>query len=345
MSLRIVVTRPIPEAGLRMLRESGAAIEIVQPEPDTAVDRAALLDAAARADVLVALLTEPIDGTVLARAVRLRGIANYAVGFNNVDVAAATRLGIPVTNTPGVLTETTADLTWALLLASARRIPQAHDYTVGGSYRIWGPELWLGDDVGRGADGEPRTLGIVGFGRIGQAVARRARGFDMRVVAYDPYMRDTIDASPDVGWSELDALLERSDFVTLHALLTAETHHLIGERELRRMKTTAHLINVARGELVDEAMLVRALRERWIAGAALDVYEREPAMAEGLAACDNAVLVPHIGSATHGTRNRMATMAATNAIAHLNLQRAPNIVNPEVYDSPRYIQRSSGSAT
>jgi glyoxylate reductase len=339
MSLRIVVTRRIPDAGLSILRDSGAAVHIVQQEPRASVDRAALIDAIADADVLVSLLTELIDEPLLRRSPRLRGIANFAVGFNNIDVDAATRLGIPVANTPGVLTESTADLTWALLLAVARRIPEAHTYMATGEYRIWGPELLLGEDVGRGADGERRTLGIIGYGRIGQAVARRARGFDMRVIAFDPYMRDAIDASRDVDWADLDSLLGQSDFVSLHALLTPETHHLIGERELRLMKESAFLINVARGEMIDEPVLVRALSEGWIAGAALDVFEREPDMAAGLAQCSNAVFVPHIGSATHGTRNRMATMAATNAVAHLNLQQAPHPVNHAVYVSAAYQER------
>lgn len=339
MSLEIVVTRRIPDHGLRVLRDSGASVRIVQQDPRASVDRTALLDAVSNADVLVSLLTERIDEPLLAHAGRLRGIANFAVGFNNIDVDAATRLGIPVANTPGVLTESTADLTWALLLAIARRIPQAHNYMVRGEYQIWGPELFLGDDVGLGPDGERRTLGIIGFGRIGQAVARRARGFDMRVIAFDPYMREVIDASDDAEWSDFDALLRQSDFISLHALLTDETRHLIGERELRLMKRGAYLINVARGEMIDESILVRALSERWIAGAALDVYEREPAMADGLAHCDNAVFVPHIGSATHATRNRMAVLAATNAVAHLNIQQAPNTVNQTVYGSAAYRDR------
>ena len=339
MSLRIVVTRRIPSPGLSMLRDSGASIHIVQEDPRAAVDPDALRDAVSDADVLVSLLTERIDESLLRSAARLRGVANFAVGFNNIDVDAATRLGIPVANTPGVLTESTADLTWALLLAIARRIPQAHEYMVHGEYQIWGPELFLGDDVGRGPDGVQRTLGIIGFGRIGQAVARRARGFDMRVIAFDPYMRDAIVACDDVEWCDFDQLLRMSDFVSLHALLTPETHHMIGERELRLMKPHAYLINVARGEMIDEAVLVRALECNWIAGAALDVYEREPAMAHGLAECRYAVFVPHIGSATHGTRNRMATMTAANAVAHLTLQQAPHVVNHAVYDSPAYHAR------
>jgi glyoxylate reductase len=340
MTRRILITRRIPDAGLQLLQEGGAAVRVLQEDPEQPVERRLLLDAVADADVLLSLLTERVDAELLHAAPRLRGVANYAVGYNNVDVVAATALGIPVTNTPGVLTETTADLTWALLLAAARRIPEAHEYMTAGRFRIWGPQLLLGHDVGTGADGERRTLGIIGFGRIGQAVARRARGFDMRVLAYDPHARDVIDAWDGVEFTALDDLLAASDFVTLHALLSEETRHIIDERALRRMKPTAFLVNVARGEMVDEAALVRALREDWIAGAALDVFEHEPAMAPGLAECRNAVLVPHVGSATIGTRDRMATMAATSALAHLRLARAPNAVNAEVYDSPAWQARA-----
>jgi glyoxylate reductase len=335
---RILVTRRIPQPGLRILEDAGADLTILQPDPEAEVDPEALLDAVARTDVLLPLLTETIDEAVLAANPTLRGVANYAVGYNNIDIGTATRLGIPVSNTPGVLTETTADLTWALLLAVARRIPEAHAYMTAGRYRIWGPELLLGDDVGTGADGRSRTLGIIGYGRIGRAVARRARGFDMRVLAYGPD-RAPIDASDDVTYAPLDALLVQSDFVTLHARYTSDSHHMIDARALERMKTTSYLINVARGELVDEAALVAALRERRIAGAALDVYENEPAMADGLADLDNVVLVPHIGSATTGTRAKMATLAATNAVAHARLERAPNVVNPETYESDAYRER------
>jgi len=311
----------------------------VQPDPAAGVERAELLDAVRDADVLVSLLTERIDARVLSAASKLRGIANFAVGLGNIDVDEATRLGIPVTNTPGVLTEATADVTWALMLAIARRAPQSTCHPDRGEYQIWGRELFPGEDPGRGPDSERRTLGVIGYGRVGQAVARRAHAFDMRVVAYDPYMHDTIDASRDVSWCDFDDLLRECDFVSLHALLTDETRQMIGERELRMMKDSAFLINVAHAEMVDEHVLVRALNERWIAGAALDVFERTPAMAEGLALCENAVFAPHIGSASHGTRNRMAVMAATNAVALLNLQHAPNVVNPIVYESPVHVER------
>ena len=221
-------------------------------------------------------------------------------------------------------------------------MPQAHNYMVGGRYKLWGPNLFLGDDVGPGGSGTRKVLGIVGYGRIGQAVAKRAWGFDMDVLAFDPYNRDGVEESEFASWADLDELLERSDFVTLHNLLTEETHHLIGEAELKAMKPTAHLINAARGPVVDEQALVRALQEGWIGGAGLDVYEDEPAMAPGLAECENAVLLPHVASATSDTRGLMATMAANNAIAHLNREPAPNVVNPEVYQTEAYRQRVGG---
>jgi glyoxylate reductase len=338
----VLVTRPIPEPGLQPLREAGLGVRVLQEDPEAAVDRAALLDAAAEADVLLCLLTEKVDAGLLQQCGRLRGVANMAVGYNNIDIAAATALGVPVSNTPGVLTEATADLTWALLLAVARRIPEAHAYMTAGRYSIWGPQLMLGADVGSGPDHTRRTLGIIGFGRIGAAVARRARGFDMRVLAWTPRSRARIEAAEGVEYAAFDDVVAQSDFVTIHASYSAESHHLIDERALRRMRQHAYLVNVARGELVDERALVRALQQGWIAGAALDVFEHEPAMTPGLAACRNAVLVPHIGSATHATRGRMAAMAAHNALAHLAGERAPNVVNPEVYDTDQYRARRQG---
>ncbi len=259
-----------------------------------------------------------------------------AVGFNNIDVEAATELGIPVTNTPGVLTDTTADCTWALLLAAARHMPQAHNYMVGGRYKLWGPNLFLGADVSPGGSERRKVLGVIGYGRIGEAVAKRALGFDMDVLAHDPYNRAGVESSAYAQWADLAELLERSDFLSLHPLLTEETQHLIGEKELRAMKPTAILINASRGPVVDEKALVRALQEGWIGGAALDVYEDEPEMAPGLAELPNVVLLPHIASASRDTRGRMASMAAANAIAHLERRRAPNAVNPEVYETEAY---------
>ncbi len=336
---RVFVTRRIPQAGLDVLAGASAEVRVGQPDDEAPVARNTLEGGIGWCDVLLPLLTEPIDRALLALNPGLRGVANYAVGFDNVDVAAATALGVPVSNTPGVLTDTTADLTWALILAAARRIPEAQAYMTTGRYKLWGPNLLLGADVSPGGSGRRKVLGIIGFGRIGSAVARRALGFDMDVVAHDPHARRRIVQDPAVRWVELDELLRTSDFVTLHPALTAETRHLIDARALGLMKRTAYLVNVSRGPVVDESALVAALRSGRIAGAALDVFEREPAMAPGLAECENAVLVPHIASATIDTRDRMATMAAANAVAHLRGEPAPNVVNPEVYDTPAYRER------
>jgi glyoxylate reductase len=336
---KVFVSRRIPAAGIEMLARAGAEVRVGQEREDEGVAAAVMLEGVRWCDVLLSLLTEPVDRALLVANPALRGVANYAVGFNNIDVAAATALGLPVSNTPDVLTDTSADLAWALLLAAARRIPEAHEYMKAGRYKLWGPNLLLGADVSPGGNGRRKVLGVIGFGRIGTAVARRATGFDMDVIAYDPHARAQIDASGTARWAELDELLATSDFVTLHPRLTKETHHLINEASLRRMKPTAILVNISRGPVVDEAALVRALREGWIAGAALDVFEHEPAMAAGLADCENAVLVPHIASASVGTRDRMATMAAENALAHLRGERAPNAVNAEVYSSEAYRAR------
>ena len=335
--LTIVVTRAIPQPGPELLQQTGARIAVLQTDEECAVDRGRLLVAAKEADVLLTLLTENIDREVLESNPALRGVANMAVGFNNVDVVAATELGIPVSNTPGVLTDTTADFVWAMILSVARRTPQAHNYMVGGRYKLWGPNLFLGGDVSPGVSGRRKVLGIVGYGRIGQAVARRSVGFDMDVLVYDPF--GTPDEADDVEATDLQSLLERSDFVSLHPPLTPETHHLIGEEELRTMKPTAYLINSARGPVVDEAALVTALTEGSIAGAALDVFEDEPAMAAGLAELPNAVLFPHIASASIDTRGRMAQIAVENSCAHLERRPAPQCVNPEVYESEAYVRR------
>jgi glyoxylate reductase len=336
---KIFVTRRIRDAGLDLLREAGVELRIWPGPEDARPSREEVLEGARWADVLLSLLTEPIDREVMAANPRLRGVANFAVGFDNIDVPVATKLGVPVSNTPGVLTDTTADLTWALLLSAARNVASGDAFMRGGHYKVWGPNLLLGEDVSRGGDGRRKVLGILGFGRIGQVVARRALGFDMCVLAHDPFARDAIEADEQAEWAELDELLRESDFVSVHTLLSNETRHLISERELALMKPTAFLINAARGPIVDEAALVRALRKKQIAGAGLDVYEDEPAMADGLAELENAVLLPHLGSATRGTRDLMASKAATNALAMLRGKRAPNCVNPGVYDGAAYRAR------
>lgn len=335
----IFVTRRIPQAGLDLLEEGAARVTVFQRDEEKGLTAEELAAGVDGCDVLVPLLTEPLGRDVLARNEGLLGVAQMAVGYNNIDIPAATELGIPVANTPGVLTETTADFTWAMLMSVARRLPQSHNYMAQGRYKLWGPNLFLGADIGTGASGRRKVLGIVGYGRIGQAVARRSMGFDMEVLAFDPYGREAIEADELATWADLPQLLEHSDFVTLHPPLTPETHHLIGAAELRAMKESACLINAARGPVVDEKALVQALQEGWIAGAALDVFEEEPAMAPGLAELDNVSIFPHIASASHDTRSKMATMAATNALAHLRRERAPNVVNPEVYDTEAYRRR------
>jgi glyoxylate reductase len=338
--VKIFATRRIPEAGLEILRSVGE-LEIAVEPPDELVPREKILEGVRGADVLVSLLTESIDRGVLEAGKRLRGVANYAVGFNNIDVRAATELGLPVTNTPGVLTDTTADLAWALIMAVARNVVPADRYMRQGKYKIWGPSLFIGGDVSPGGDGRPKTLGIVGFGRIGQAVFRRSFGFDMRVLAFDPPMKELIEETDGVEYAELDELLRESDFITIHTDLNPSTRHLFGAAAFEKMKRSAYLINTARGPIVDEKALVTALREGKLAGAGLDVFEDEPSMAPGLAELDNVVVLPHIASASRATRNKMATMCAENAAAHVRLAPAPNTVNPEVYDTDAYKERVS----
>ena len=337
--MKIFATRKIPDVGLAILRSAGE-LHLATEIEDEVVPREKVLEGVKDADVLVSLLTEKIDREVMAAGTRLRGVANFAVGYNNIDVEAATELGLPVTNTPGVLTDTTADLAWALIMCLARMILPADRYMRAGSYKIWGPSLFLGADVSPGGDGKKKTLGIVGFGRIGQTVFRRSAGFDMRVLAYDPPIRHIIEKTDAVDYAEMGQLLAESDFVSLHTDLNSSTHHLMGTEAFAKMKPTAFLINTARGPIVDEKALVVALKSGQIAGAGLDVFEEEPKMAEGLAELDNAVIVPHIASASRDTRNKMATVCAENAVAHSRLEKAPHCVNPEVYETEAYQKRA-----
>jgi glyoxylate reductase len=291
---------------------------------DGRLDPQALKAAVAGHDAVLCLLTDRIDDAVLAAASGCRIFANMAVGFNNIDVAAATRRGIMVTNTPGVLTDATADLTWALILGIARRVVEGDEEMRAGRYKSWGPFYMLGGDV-TGA-----TLGIVGPGRIGAAVAERARGFRMRVLYHGRSSSQEMEA-PGGRKVSFDEILKESDFLSLHVPLNAETQHLINAQALAKMKPTAYLINTSRGPVVDEEALVGALKAGRIAGAALDVYEHEPAMAKGLADCRNAILLPHLGSATHATRAAMSRIAAENVAAALAGERPANLVNPEVW--------------
>ena len=318
---RVFVTRQIPQAGLDMLKEH---YEVIVNPHNRVLTKEELMDGVKIADGLLSLLTDDITAEVMDVNPNLKIISNYAVGYNNIDVEAATKRGIQVTNTPGVLTDTTADLAWALIMAIGRRVVEGDAFTREGHFDGWDPMLLLGTDI------TGKTLGIVGMGRIGQAVARRAMGFDMRILYHDMAPVPVAEEEYQAEFVALDELLRQSDFVTIHAPLTDETRHMIGRRELSVMKKTAYLVNTARGPLVDEEALVEALRDGIIAGAGLDVYENEPRLASGLAELPNTVILPHLGSATLETRTKMATMAAANLVAALEGKRPPHIVNPEV---------------
>ena len=335
---RIFITRRLPGDAIDRL-DAEATIDQWQDELPPPYDE--LTRRAHDAEGIICLLTDRIDAALIEASPRLRVISNVAVGYDNIDVAAATARGIPVGNTPGVLTETTADLTFALILAVARRIVEAERLVREGRWRTWDPNILLGADV-HGA-----TLGIVGYGKIGQAVARRAAGFGMRVLHTSrapiadagaqyaaPAGADTEGVGrPSPAAVDLDTLLRESDFVSLHVPLTDDTRGMIGEHQLRAMKPTAYLINTARGRIVDQAALTRALHEGRIAGAGLDVTATEPiSMDDPLLAAPNLTLLPHIGSASRATRERMASMAVDNCLAGLRGERLPNCVNPQVYD-------------
>ena len=282
-------------------------------------------------DYIYSLLTDNIDARFLeacaASTPRFKMVANMAVGFNNIDVETATRLRIAVSNTPGVLSDTTADLAFALLMATARRIPEAERFLWAGKYTGWGPLLFCGADV------HGSTLGLIGAGRIGKLVARRSSGFDMKVLYYDVYrMQPEEEATYHMTYMPMEDVLGQSDFISVHTPYMTSTHHLISERELKMMKPTAILINTARGPIVDEKALVRALQSKTIAAAGLDVFENEPAVEPELLSMENVVLLPHIASASLKTRTLMATMASDNIVAHYKGERPPNIVNPEVLE-------------
>jgi len=323
MKPKAFVSRPIPERGLKLVRDT---CDMRLWEGELPPPREVLLDEVKYIEGLLCLLTERVDAELLDSAPNMKVVSNMAVGFDNIDVAECTKRGIPVGNTPGVLTDTTADLAWTLLMACARRIVEGTDYVRAGKWKTWGPMLLMGQDV-YGA-----TLGIIGLGRIGVAMAKRARGFDMHILYHDIQRREDLETEWGLEYADLDTLLRESDFVTIHTVLSPETHHLIGEREFQLMKETAVLVNAARGPIVDPEALYRALREGQIAYAGLDVTEPEPInMDSPLLELDNIIIVPHIGSASHATRGKMAEMAAQNLIAGLRGEQLPTCVNREVY--------------
>ena len=323
---KVFITRRIPDVGYALLREAGLEFEVY--DHDTPIPRDTLLETLKTESyaALVTTLSERVDGEVLdAAGDRLKTVANFAVGYNNVDVPACTARGVAVSNTPGVLSEATADQAMMLMLAVARRVLEGQALIVSGEWAGWAPLQLLGQDL------SGKTLGIVGMGRIGREVAKRAQAFDMNL-RYHNRTRD-LDAEKRLGVrydSDLHALLAASDVVSLHCPLTEETRHLIDKKALETMKPTAILINTARGEIVDEQALVEALTKGNIWGAGLDVFEDEPKVSDVLKALPNVVLAPHLGSATTGARDAMATLCAQAVVNVLNGKTVPHLLNPEV---------------
>jgi glyoxylate reductase len=322
MSEKVIVAREIPDAGLRPLREAGYEVSVLSSASQGPPAREALFGALPGASALLATVTEKIDAGILASAGRrLRIVANMAVGYDNIDVQAATERGIAVTNTPGVLDETTADTAFMLLLAAARRLGEGERLLRAGEWHAWGPKQLTGPDVWG------KTLGIVGMGGIGEAVARRARGFGMNIVYYARSEKPNAEEELGAERRDLDDLLRESDFVSVHTPLTEDTRHMIGSRELSLMGESAVLVNTSRGPVVDEAALAEALATGTIFAAGLDVYEEEPKVHPRLVELENVVLAPHIGSASTETRDKMASVAAENIVAVLKGETPPNAVN------------------
>jgi len=320
---KVYVTRELPERGLKIIKERFDAEvwpEYAPPPKKTIIEKVKDVDA------LATLLSDKIDAEVFDAAPKLKMIAQLAVGFDNVDVQEATKRGIYVSNTPEVLTDTTADFAWALLMTLARRVVEADKYVRTGKWKVgWHPAMLQGRDV-YGA-----TIGIVGAGRIGYAVAKRATGFSMKILFYDVIPRPEMEKDFGAKKVDLDTLLKQSDFVSIHVPLMKETHHLINAEKLRLMKKTAYLINNSRGPVVDEKALYDALNEGRIAGAGLDVFEQEPAPLDNpLLKLDNVVVAPHISSASYETRSKMAEMVADNLVAFFEGKKPPNLVNPDV---------------
>lgn len=320
----VYVTRMIPQAGIEVLRDAGLDVEI-NPH-DRPLTREELLRVVPQAEAVLCLLTDRIDSDVFEAAPTIKGFANYAVGYDNLDVSEATRRGIPLSNTPGVLTDATADLAWALLFAVARRVVESDGVMRRGEWAGWGPLQFIGGDI------TGRTLGIIGAGRIGTAMALKSRGFGMTVLYTGNRRNDVLEDTLGAQKVPLEELLSASDFVSVHVPLTESTRHVIDRSALKRMKKNAYIINTARGPVIDETALVEALREGAIAGAGLDVYENEPIPAPGLVDLPNAVVTPHVGSATHETRDAMATMAARNILAMIAGEKPETCLNPELFD-------------
>jgi lactate dehydrogenase-like 2-hydroxyacid dehydrogenase len=323
MKSKVFVTRIIPDEGLAMIRD---ACEMDLWEEELPPPGDVLIERLRGAEGLLSLLTDRVDVELMKLNPRLRVISNYAVGYDNIDIAAATARGIPVGNTPGVLTDTTADLAFALMMTAARRIVEGADYVRAGRWKTWGPKLLTGQDV------HHATLGILGLGRIGQGLARRARGFEMHVIYYDVYRREDLEQSMGIEYASLAEMYARSDFISIHTDLNPTTRHMFNAGAFAQMKRTAIVINTARGPIIDHDALYQALESGVIGAAALDVTEPEPIPKDSpLLGLPNCLIVPHIASASVTTRSRMAVMAAANLIAGVRGDRLPHCVNPEVY--------------
>jgi glyoxylate reductase len=321
----VIITHTLPEAWISRIKDECDLLIGPEDSTDFPLELQKNLH---RADGLFSLLTDSIDQEILNKAVNLKVISNMAVGVDNIDLAACNRLKIPVGHTPGVLTEGTADLTMAILLAIARRIPEASQDAKAGRWTTWSPTGWLGGDL------HGNKIGIVGMGKIGQAVARRAHGFGMDIIYNDQSSKPEIEEEIGARLVPLDQLLKISDYICLHVPLNPDTRKMIGIKELNKMKKDTYLINVSRGPVVDTDALVTALKENKIAGAAIDVTDPEPLPREHpLYKLNNCLITPHIGSATHNTRRKMAELACTNLLAGLKGDRLPFCVNPEVYDN------------
>jgi len=322
--MKIFITRKIPEPGLDFLRKYH---EIEVNPQDLVLSKQEILKELKGKDGLLCLLTDIIDKEIIESEPNLKMIANYAVGYNNIDIKTATKHKIPVSNTPDVLTDTTAEMAWALLFSVARRVVEADRFTRQGKFKGWAPMLMHGQDV------TGKTLGVIGTGRIGSAFALKSKGFKMNILYYDQVKNKQIEEELFAKKVELGRLLKESDFISLHIPLLSETHHLIGEKQLKMMKKTAILINTSRGPIVDEQALVKALKNNRIFGAGLDVYEHEPQINKELLKLDNVILQPHSASATTETRTKMAIIAAENMITGLKGEIPPNCINPEIFRS------------
>ncbi len=323
MKRSVLVTKRIYPEAIEFLRSRFEEVDYI--DNDTGLTAAELLARSRGKDAIVSQLTDKFPAPVLDQLEGVRVIANVAVGFDNIDVPAATRNGIVVTNTPDVLTETTADFAWALLMAAARRVVEGHAFVHSGQWRQWTIDLLVGEDI------HHRTIGIFGMGRIGQAVARRARGFSMRILYHDANRAEpSLEAELGLEYVEKEQLLRESDFVSLHVPLLESTRKLLGAPEFEMMKPSAIVVNTARGPVVDEAALADALKRGRIRAVGLDVFEREPQVHPDLLGLSNVVLAPHIASASHDTRRQMSMMAAGNAAAAVAGERPPNVLNPEV---------------